>query len=131
MLQGLVAHGHAPSRERRNKILRQKRQNSAERTGVERGLSEMSNYPRTSFSLEERLNEVIAAYIQAVDAGKRPSQQEILAQHPDLAGLLKDFFADHDRMRQAAVPFQPANPAEAPTLAPGGAKPADGALVRV
>jgi serine/threonine-protein kinase len=91
----------------------------------------MSDDAGVSFSLENRLNEVIAAYIQAVDAGGQPNQQEILTKHPDLAAHLRDFFADHDRMRTAAAPFQPANPADALTLAPGDAKPADGSLGKV
>jgi WD40 repeat protein/serine/threonine protein kinase len=62
-----------------------------------------------------RLNEIIAGYLQAVDRGQTPDRGQLLSQHPDLADSLRAFFADHDRMKQAAVPLPPT---EAPTLAP-------------
>jgi WD40 repeat protein len=63
----------------------------------------------------QRLNEVLAAYLQAVDGGRSPDRRELLDQHPDLADALREFFANHDRMKQAAAP---APAAELPTLAP-------------
>src|SRR4051794_33152177 len=59
-------------------------------------------------SRELLLQEVLAAYIQAVEAGRSPDRKEILARHPDLAADLDTFFADHDRMKNAAAPFRPA-----------------------
>src|SRR5271169_3825025 len=93
-----------------------------------------------------RVNEILAAYLQAVDAGQAPSRQELLARHPDLAAELQAFFADHDELDQLAGPVQSApastplpkglNTSQAgagagdPTLAPGETAPAAGTRLR-
>ena len=64
---------------------------------------------------EQRLHEIVAGFLQAVDAGLTPDRERLLALHPDLADSLRTFFADHDRMKQAAAPLPPT---EAPTVAP-------------
>ncbi len=69
--------------------------------------------PTGSFS---PLDAVIAAYLQAVESGQDPDRAAILDRHPDLAGPLRDFFEDLDRVDRAAVPFRLANgPAEPPS----------------
>ncbi len=47
---------------------------------------------------EARLEELIAGYLQAVQAGETPDRADLLARHPDLAADLEEFFADHDWM---------------------------------
>jgi WD40 repeat protein/serine/threonine protein kinase len=47
---------------------------------------------------ESRLSELIAAYLEAIEAGARMNRERILADHPDLADRLLAFFDDYDRM---------------------------------
>jgi eukaryotic-like serine/threonine-protein kinase len=91
----------------------------------------MPDESSAAFSLVKHLNEVIAAYIQAIDAGLQPDRQALLDEHPELAPLLRDFFADQDRMHKATLPFQPVNLAEAPTLTPEQVNNSDGNLAMV
>jgi hypothetical protein len=57
---------------------------------------------------EDRINQVIAAYLKSVEEGKPLDRQGLLAQHPDLAEDLATFFADRDRFEQAAAPLRAA-----------------------
>ena len=50
----------------------------------------------------QRLNEIIAEYLEAVEANSAPDREKLLAAHPDLADELQSFFTEHDRMRAAA-----------------------------
>jgi WD40 repeat protein len=55
---------------------------------------------------DSRLDEVIAAYLEAVEAGRTPDRGAWLAQHPDLADDLRAFLANHDRMAQVGAPLR-------------------------
>ncbi len=81
----------------------------------------MTRDPDSASEREKRLNEVLAAYVEAVEAGQQPKQEEWLARYPDLAGELADFFANQKRMAELAGPLRPANvppTQEDPTLLP-------------
>jgi WD40 repeat protein/serine/threonine protein kinase len=78
---------------------------------------------------DQRVNEIIAAYLEAVDAGQSPDRQEILTRHPEMAAELSAFFADQDRFKRLAQPLGPAVPThlagEQPTLAPNQTAPVE------
>jgi serine/threonine protein kinase len=52
---------------------------------------------------EERLNEALLAYVEALQAGREPDRGQFLASHPDLRGDLEEFFAGHDEVERLAV----------------------------
>src|SRR5207247_600469 len=99
----------------------------------------MSSPPSHAADREERLHEIIAAYLEAAQAGQKPSREELLDRHPDLGPELQAFFADHDKLKRWAEP-RPAPSSPHPTLSPsvGGEgrvrgaspEPAAGAQVR-
>jgi WD40 repeat protein len=74
---------------------------------------------------EQRFQEVLAEYLQAVEAGRNPDRNELRARHPDLADELASFFANKADFERRAAPLSVPGPP--PTLAPGEAPP-DGDL---
>jgi serine/threonine protein kinase/WD40 repeat protein len=65
---------------------------------------------------DERIDELIAEFLEAEAAGRSPDRAALLARHADLADELRSFFADHDRMRAMAEPLHPPSQADTPTL---------------
>lgn len=72
---------------------------------------------------EQLLDEIVTAYLMAVEAGQQPDTGELLALHPDLADELREFFVAQKSIDQAAAQMRGLAPApipanEAPTLVP-------------
>ena len=55
---------------------------------------------------DRALESIIADYIRACEAGNPPDRQAILVCHPELADVLRQFFAQHDHMNQLVEPIR-------------------------
>jgi hypothetical protein len=58
--------------------------------------------------LDDRLDEAVTAYLEAVEAGDAPAHAEWLARYPDLADGLATYFADTDRVHSWTEPLRDA-----------------------
>ena len=76
---------------------------------------------------DPRLNQILAEYLQAVEAGHPPDEEELLEQYPEFADQLREFFADKRGIDEIVRPDadEAASPVaaaervlEMPTLAP-------------
>ncbi len=73
---------------------------------------------------ESRLDEAIAEYLEAVDAGRRPAPRDWLASFPELAPELARFFGDQAEVRDLLATVGP--PPEDTPATNGAAVPTDG-----
>jgi tRNA A-37 threonylcarbamoyl transferase component Bud32 len=69
----------------------------------------MANTPMKP-SQERHFQEVLAAYLQAAEAGQAPDPRELIARHPDLAPALESYFANNKEIRQLARLLPPTAP---------------------
>lgn len=60
--------------------------------------------PAPSSDRGRQVNDIIAAYLEAADAGEEPDREGLLRQYPDLAAELRAFFADRDAFSRLAAP---------------------------
>jgi serine/threonine protein kinase/tetratricopeptide (TPR) repeat protein len=65
----------------------------------------MAHEPASRTEREQVLDEILTAYLKAVDAGQPPDRGTLLARHPELAADLERFFADQDAMARWAEPL--------------------------
>ncbi|MFO0889027.1 MAG: protein kinase [Isosphaeraceae bacterium] len=82
----------------------------------------MSQSPGDCSPSDDRFDALVAAFLDAAQAGRTPDRAALLAAHPDLASQLESFFADYDRLRPLAEPLREiaAPGSDDPTLAQGG-----------
>jgi WD40 repeat protein len=57
---------------------------------------------------EQRLNAILAGYLEAAQAGRPPDRRQWLEQHAEFAAELRAFLADHDRFARLAEPIRAA-----------------------
>jgi serine/threonine protein kinase len=55
---------------------------------------------------DERLQEVLLEYVEAIQAGQAPDRYALLVEHPDLRAELEDFFTSHDEVERLAAPLR-------------------------
>jgi WD40 repeat protein len=78
----------------------------------------MASESLLSSDRERRLNEVLAAFLEADEAGHAPDRAEIMKRHPDLARELAEFFANRDQFASLADPFGTQAMPPPPTITP-------------
>jgi WD40 repeat protein len=86
--------------------------------------------PESPSVRDERVNEAIAEYLEAAEAGAPPDRQQFLARYPDLAAELAAFLADRDQFTRTAERLAPAAAAEPSTLGLESPPPAPSGSVR-
>ena len=55
---------------------------------------------------EARLGDILAAWLEAVEAGQAPDRATWLARYPEFAAELTEFFADHAELHAVAAPLR-------------------------
>jgi serine/threonine protein kinase len=73
---------------------------------------------------DDRLNEIILAYMDALRAGRKPDRRQLLAAHADIRAELEAFFAGHDAMERLAAPLREAT--KETSLSDPGSRPEGG-----
>jgi tRNA A-37 threonylcarbamoyl transferase component Bud32 len=82
----------------------------------------MAVEPVKSETREQELDALLGSYLEAMDAGKAPSREELLASHPELAADLSLFFSDNDKVRSWTAPvLDTLRPADAEATIEAGA----------
>jgi serine/threonine-protein kinase len=77
---------------------------------------------------EQRLDELIARYVESSERDEAPDRHRLLAEHPDLAHELRAFFADQDGFDSLMGPLRRTTCHRATPPAVGGAAPPAGSV---
>ncbi len=57
---------------------------------------------------QQRLQDVLVTYLEAVESGNAPNQQEFVERHPEFADELAEFFAGRQQVDELAAPIREA-----------------------
>ena len=68
----------------------------------------MNHHHTESGDRQERLNELILEYVDALHAGQKIDRCQFLAAHLDFRPELEAFFAGHDEVERVAAPLRKA-----------------------
>src|SRR5262245_34547675 len=68
--------------------------------------STSSTGPQPEAGGEDLLDEILAKYLADVDAGRAPSREDLLRQHPELRGQIEEYLSDSERFEQVASAAQ-------------------------
>jgi serine/threonine protein kinase len=66
----------------------------------------MNNTFQSEADREKRLNDILLAYVEAVEAGHSPDRKMLLALYPDLAPELTEFFEGRDQVEDMSAPLR-------------------------
>ena len=55
---------------------------------------------------EQRLQEVLVAFLEAAERGQAPANEELLARHPEFAAELNEFLANRAHLDGLAAPLR-------------------------
>ena len=72
---------------------------------------------------ERRLNQILLAYVEAIQEGRTPDRRRLLSDNPEFAHELKEFFALRDQIDRLAAPLREVALA---ATSPGVARPESG-----
>jgi serine/threonine-protein kinase len=79
----------------------------------------MSSQSNGATDRERHLDEVIFAYLEAVDTGQDPERDRWLERHPDLADELRLFFTDQDKVKRWTEPLRTVAADDTPKVSGG------------
>src|SRR5947209_4861157 len=88
----------------------------------------MSSAIRTNDGSEDRLDDAVTSYLEAVDKGLSPSRDDWLSRYRDVAAELAEFFADQDKVEQRTSSLRAVARAVVSASLPTTALPPTGAL---